>query len=86
THQNTVAYLDTVYQGDCAFVQLSACTITRVNDNLNREAVVNATYCPDFCIQGTGHSLTVGTGSVVCLKVNINSPQGAKEGGNCMIM
>lgn len=47
-------------QGDCTFVQLSACTITRVNDNLNREAVVNATYCPDFCIQGTtGHSLTV---------------------------
>ena len=45
--------------------------------------VVNATTPPNFCIQGTtGGGDAGGAGSEDCLKVNIYTPQGVKEGDN----
>lgn len=89
TYPNTVAYLGIPYAeppvGDLRFRATVPLNTTRVSEeaNLNGEAVVNATYYPDFCIQGTtGAGDAGGAGSEDCLNVNIYTPYGAHEGDN----
>jgi carboxylesterase type B len=106
SYPNTVAYLGVPYAeppvGDLRFRE----TVPLNTARLRKEAggqVVNATYYPDFCVQGgTGGEspwsthdvlrrspvITLGgdaggAGSEDCLKVNIYTPYGAKEGDNC---
>ncbi|KAG1767815.1 hypothetical protein EDD22DRAFT_874437 [Suillus occidentalis] len=47
-----MSYLGIPYTESSVTRRLRFRTILSLH-NLNREAVVNATYCPDFCIQGT---------------------------------
>jgi hypothetical protein len=104
TYPNTVAYLGIPYAeppvGDLRFRATVPLNTTRVREeaNLNGEVVVNATYYPDFCIQGTTGGMcdflpkilsdtgaagdAGGAGSENCLNVNVYTPYGAREGDN----
>ncbi|KAF8842830.1 alpha/beta-hydrolase [Paxillus ammoniavirescens] len=90
SYPNTVAYLGVPYAeppvGDLRFRETVPLNTTR----LRKEAggrVVNATYYPDFCVQGsTGGGDAGGAGSEDCLKVNIYTPYGAKEGDNLPVL
>ncbi|KAG1886991.1 Alpha/Beta hydrolase protein [Suillus subluteus] len=93
TYPNTVAYLGIPYAeppvGDLRFRATVPLNTTRVGEeaNLNGEGVVNATYYPDFCIQGTtGAGDAGGAGSEDCLTVNVYSPYGAQEGDNLPVL
>ncbi|KIK34881.1 hypothetical protein CY34DRAFT_812584 [Suillus luteus UH-Slu-Lm8-n1] len=93
TYPNSVAYLGIPYAeppvGDLRFRATVPLNTTRVSEeaNLNGEAVVNATYYPDFCIQGTtGAGDAGGAGSEDCLNVNIYTPYGAQEGDNLPVL
>ncbi|KAG1871950.1 Alpha/Beta hydrolase protein [Suillus tomentosus] len=93
TYSNTVAYLGIPYAeppvGDLRFRATVPLNTTRVSEeaNLNGDAVINATYYPDFCIQGTtGAGDAGGAGSEDCLNVNIYSPYGAQEGDNLPVL
>ncbi|KAG1804994.1 Alpha/Beta hydrolase protein [Suillus plorans] len=93
TYSNTVAYLGIPYAeppvGDLRFRVTVPLNTTRVSEeaNLNGDAVINATYYPDFCIQGTtGAGDAGGAGSEDCLNVNIYSPYGAQEGDNLPVL
>jgi len=93
TYPNTVAYLGIPYAeppvGDLRFRATVPLNTTRVTEeaNLNGEGVVNATYYPDFCIQGTtGAGDAGGAGSEDCLNVNVYSPYGAQEGDNLPVL
>lgn len=93
TYPNTVAYLGIPYAeppvGDLRFRATVPLNTTRVGEeaNLNGEGVVNATYYPNFCIQGTtGAGDAGGAGSEDCLNVNVYSPYGAQEGDNLPVL
>lgn len=93
TYPNTVAYLGIPYAeppvGDLRFRATVPLNTTRVSEeaNLTGEGMVNATYYPNFCIQGTtGAGDAGGAGSEDCLNVNIYSPYGAREGDNLPVL
>ncbi|KAG0698322.1 Alpha/Beta hydrolase protein [Suillus ampliporus] len=91
SYPNTVAYLGIPYAeppvGNLRFRATVPLNTTRVTEEANGKAVVNATYYPDFCVQGTtGAGDAGGAGSEDCLKVNIYSPYGAKEGDNLPVL
>ncbi|KAG1737486.1 Alpha/Beta hydrolase protein [Suillus paluster] len=91
SYPNTVAYLGIPYAeppvGNLRFRATVPLNTTRVTEEAKGEALVNATYYPDFCIQGTtGVGDAGGAGSEDCLKVNVYSPYGAKEGDNLPVL
>ncbi|OAX43723.1 alpha/beta-hydrolase [Rhizopogon vinicolor AM-OR11-026] len=91
TYPNTVAYLGIPYAeppvGGLRFRATVPLNTTRVREEASRQAVVNATYYPNFCIQGTtGAGDAGGAGSEDCLKVNIYTPYGAQEGDNLPVL
>ncbi|KAF8556605.1 alpha/beta-hydrolase [Imleria badia] len=90
SYPDTVAYLGIPYAeppvGDLRFRATVPLNTTRVSDEAGGQ-VVNATYYPDFCVQGTTrHGDAGGAGSEDCLKVNIYAPYGAKEGDNLPVL
>ncbi|KAH7910915.1 Alpha/Beta hydrolase protein [Hygrophoropsis aurantiaca] len=87
---NTVAYLGIPYAepplGDLRFRAPLPLNTTRVSQETNGQ-IVNATFYPDFCVQGTtGAGDAGGAGSEDCLKVNIYAPAGAKQGDNLPVL
>ncbi|EIW81365.1 alpha beta-hydrolase [Coniophora puteana RWD-64-598 SS2] len=87
---NTVAYLGIPYAeppvGDLRFRAPVALNTSRIAEQAGGQPV-NATYYPDFCVQGTtGQGDHGGAGSEDCLKVNIYAPTGAKEGDNLPVL
>ncbi|KIJ63651.1 hypothetical protein HYDPIDRAFT_29443 [Hydnomerulius pinastri MD-312] len=90
SYPNTVAYLGIPYAeppvGDLRFRATVPLNTTRISQEAGGQ-VVNATYYPNFCIQGTtGGGDAGGAGSEDCLKVNIYAPYGAKEGDNLPVL
>ncbi|KAH7928332.1 alpha/beta-hydrolase [Leucogyrophana mollusca] len=87
---NTVAYLGIPYAeppvGDLRFRAPLPLNTTRISEEANGQ-VVNATYYPNFCVQGTtGAGDAGGAGSEDCLKINIYAPAGAKQGDNLPVL
>ncbi|CCM02303.1 uncharacterized protein FIBRA_04393 [Fibroporia radiculosa] len=90
SYPNTVAYLGIPYAeppvGDLRFRATVPLNTTRVSEAAGGQ-VVNATYYPNFCIQGTtGAGDAGGAGSEDCLNVNIYAPYGAQEGDNLPVL
>ncbi|KIJ16343.1 hypothetical protein PAXINDRAFT_132242 [Paxillus involutus ATCC 200175] len=90
SYPNTVAYLGVPYAeppvGDLRFRETVPLNTARLRKEASGQ-VVNATYYPDFCVQGgTGGGDAGGAGSEDCLKVNIYTPYGAKEGDNLPVL
>ncbi|KAG0697682.1 Alpha/Beta hydrolase protein [Suillus ampliporus] len=89
-YPNTVAYLGIPYAerpvGSLRFRATVPLNTTRVTEEAGGEPV-DATYYPASCIQGARIPLEPGgAGSEDCLKVNVYSPVGAKEGDNLPVL
>ncbi|KAF8128703.1 Alpha/Beta hydrolase protein [Boletus edulis] len=90
SYPNTVAYLGIPYAeppvGDLRFRATVPLNTTHVSEGAGGQ-VINATYYPEFCIQGTiGLGDAGGAGSEDCLKINIYAPYGAKEGDSLPVL
>ncbi|KNZ73381.1 Acetylcholinesterase [Termitomyces sp. J132] len=90
TFPNTVAFLGIPYAepplGERRFRAPLPLDTVRVSLEASG-AVINATFYPAFCIQGTtGDGDAGGAGSEDCLKVNIYTPADAKNGSNLPVL
>ncbi|KAF9235703.1 Alpha/Beta hydrolase protein [Melanogaster broomeanus] len=90
SYPNTVAYLGIPYVepplGDLRFRAPVPLNTTRVSEVADGR-VINATYYPDSCVQGSmGEGDAGGAGSEDCLKLNIYAPYGAVEGDDLPVL